>query len=80
MAKTRRLPNISLADCPLSMGRSSDNDLVLQHTTVSRRHCLIEIEDGAAVLRDLSSRHGTRVNGRKVEETTNVADGDLIRV
>jgi pSer/pThr/pTyr-binding forkhead associated (FHA) protein len=34
--------------------------------TVSRRHCLLEIDAPAAMLRDLGSTNGTYVNGQRV--------------
>jgi eukaryotic-like serine/threonine-protein kinase len=34
--------------------------------TVSRRHCLLEIDPPAVRVRDLGSRNGTFVNGRKI--------------
>ncbi|MFP4069345.1 MAG: FHA domain-containing protein [Opitutales bacterium] len=42
--------------------------LISQHEpyTVSKRQCLIEIRDGEVWLRDLKSRYGTVVNGRKI--------------
>jgi pSer/pThr/pTyr-binding forkhead associated (FHA) protein len=34
--------------------------------TVSRQHCLIELEGGSAWVQDLGSLNGTHVNGQKI--------------
>jgi hypothetical protein len=54
-------------------------DIRVSDPEVSREHCTIELRDGIAVLRDLGSANGTRVNGRVVETHT-LADGDEIEI
>ncbi len=41
-------------------------DIVLDHPTVSAEHARIELAGGVLVVRDLASRKGTWVNGRRV--------------
>lgn len=52
------------------LGRSRDCDPRLpddnQHTTVSRHHCLIDINPPDVRIRDFGSRNGTFVNGEKI--------------
>jgi len=49
-----------------SIGRKSDNDIVVQDPTVSRRHAeLVEIGRGSYELRDLGSSQGTHVHDGK---------------
>jgi serine/threonine protein kinase len=52
------------------------------HGSVSGRHCRLEIDPPGVRLRDLGSRNGTYVNGRRLGrlEEHHVADGDEIRV
>ncbi|MBM4115602.1 MAG: FHA domain-containing protein, partial [Phycisphaerae bacterium] len=45
------------------LGRGSDCSLVIDHPAVSRRHARIEAVAGTWTVRDLSSRHGTKVDG-----------------
>lgn len=52
---------------PFSMGRSSNNDLVLQDDKVSRRHAIIRRDTDGWVLEDCGSRHGTRLDGQEVQ-------------
>jgi len=53
---------------PTTIGRDPANDIVLEDTTVSRRHAQIERQDGDVVLTDLGSSNGTFVNGRRVQQ------------
>jgi pSer/pThr/pTyr-binding forkhead associated (FHA) protein len=53
-----------------TIGRSSDCDLCLTadvpDLTISRRHCLLEVDPPFVRLHDLGSRNGTFVNGEAV--------------
>jgi pSer/pThr/pTyr-binding forkhead associated (FHA) protein len=52
----------------LSIGRSADNDIVLDNRGVSRRHAQIEFISDGALLIDNDSLNGTFLNQRKVSE------------
>jgi FHA domain/Domain of unknown function (DUF1707) len=75
-----RLPALSLPTGPRSvtLGRSPGCDCVLADDTVSRRHALLRRQRGRWLLRDLGSRNGTRVNGMRVLEETEVRPGDRV--
>ncbi len=45
----------------LTIGKASDNDLVLSDDTVSRHHCVLERRSTGIVVRDLGSTNHTRV-------------------
>jgi sigma-B regulation protein RsbU (phosphoserine phosphatase) len=51
---------------PFSLGRQSDNDLVLLDNRISRQHARILHGDDGYVLEDTQSRHGTFVNGERI--------------
>ena len=55
-----------LSRCRSSIGRHADNNLVLRDNRASRSHARIIAENGAYVIEDLNSRHGTWVNGERV--------------
>jgi pSer/pThr/pTyr-binding forkhead associated (FHA) protein len=61
----------------LRIGRDPSNDLVLDDPNVSRLHAEVVRADGGAVLRDLSSRNGTRVDGERVERAHLVAGSEI---
>ncbi len=52
---------------PFSLGKAPTNNLVLDHNTVSRAHCRLEIEAGSVRVRDLGSTNGTVVDGTLVQ-------------
>jgi pSer/pThr/pTyr-binding forkhead associated (FHA) protein len=52
----------------ISIGRTNDNDIVLENRGVSRKHALIEFNNNAAVIIDNESLNGTFVNNRKISE------------
>jgi DNA-binding winged helix-turn-helix (wHTH) protein len=47
-----------------SVGRAQDCRVVIAANTISRRHALITIFDGAFSIRDLDSKNGTYIDGR----------------
>jgi len=58
---------INLDHSPYSVGRKVDKDLVIADPRVSRDHALIVSENGAFFLVDQGSKHGTFVNGERVQ-------------
>lgn len=63
-----------------SVGKGASNDVVLRgDPSVSRLHAVIERFAGGWCIRDLASRNGTFVNGRRVGEQP-LSGGDEIRV
>jgi adenylate cyclase len=65
----------TLAGQQASIGRASDNDIVLNDFSVSRRHALLKFEGGEWLLYDNHSTNGIRVNDRHVPNAP-VANGD----
>ncbi|MFH1615444.1 MAG: FHA domain-containing protein [Planctomycetota bacterium] len=61
------------------IGRRQDCELCVPLMTISRRHCEINHDQGSLKLRDLNSRNGTYVNGKRVEESE-VKAGDYIQL
>ncbi len=65
---------------PAGIGRSGENAIVLAHERISRRHAQIEWDGERYLLRDLGSRNGTVLNGRRIEAPEPLRHGDLIGV
>ena len=63
----------------LKIGRSPDNDLVLNESTVSRSHARIYNQAGKWYLADLGSTHGTFIDGSMVVSDTELLAGNRIR-
>jgi pSer/pThr/pTyr-binding forkhead associated (FHA) protein len=61
------------------IGRRHNCDLHIPLTSVSRKHCQLNHDDGLWRIRDLGSRNGTYLNGKRVEEAV-IQAGDSIRI
>ena len=62
------------------VGRSEKCDLRLVDGMVSRNHCIILTEAKRFIVKDLESRNGTWVNGRKIKNRRQIKKGDIIQV
>jgi adenylate cyclase len=62
------------------VGRHEKCDLRLVDSLISRNHCLIFREGKRYVVKDLASRNGTWLNGRKVKNRGTIKKGDAIQV
>jgi pSer/pThr/pTyr-binding forkhead associated (FHA) protein len=63
----------------ITIGRTPDNDIVLDNRGVSRRHAQIEFGDNQAVIIDNESLNGTFVNSRRVSEEV-LKENDAITI
>jgi hypothetical protein len=64
-----------------TMGRSADNDVVVEDLYVSRRHCAVLVHhDRTCELHDTASKNGTFLNGTRISGPTPVKSGDEIRI
>jgi hypothetical protein len=62
------------------LGRSSEADIVVDDTGVSRRHIEIRTESGTAYAVDLGSTNGSYVNGQRVSGSAELRDGSTISI
>ncbi|TQJ58982.1 type III secretion system (T3SS) inner membrane Yop/YscD-like protein [Arthrobacter sp. SLBN-83] len=60
------------------LGRSSEADIHIDDTGVSRRHLEIRTANGVTSAVDLGSTNGSYVNGQKVSGSTELTDGSTI--
>lgn len=63
----------------ISVGRTPDNDIVLNNRGVSRKHAIIEFSNDSALIIDNESLNGTFVNNCKTTEEV-LKDNDLITI
>jgi pSer/pThr/pTyr-binding forkhead associated (FHA) protein len=64
-----------------TLGRSSENDVVVRDAYVSRRHCAILVHAGdGCELHDTASKNGTFLNGKQLSGPHRLRSGDEIRV
>lgn len=63
--------NIYLRECKVlhsySIGRASNNDIIISDSSVSRKHAALEkLSDGTWFIKDLDSKNGIKVNGEHI--------------
>ncbi len=64
----------------VTIGRSLDADLQLQHTSVSRRHAQLTWHNELLWAKDLGSHNGLSINGERHEGPRPLASGDVLAV
>ena len=62
------------------IGRADDCHITLFDPSVSRQHARIIVDDRCAIIEDLRSRNGCRVNGVKISGVVELSEGDRIRI
>ncbi|HJV90364.1 MAG TPA: SpoIIE family protein phosphatase [Holophagaceae bacterium] len=59
-----------------TLGRSSDNDLVIEDLSLSRHHARFRWADGHWLVEDLHSKNGTSLNGQRLDSASPMGPGD----
>lgn len=75
------ISNLEFIQSKISFGRLQENDVVLDHPSSSRYHCVFQYSGGNWSLYDLESVHGTFLNKKRVESSSFVKlySGDLVK-
>jgi pSer/pThr/pTyr-binding forkhead associated (FHA) protein len=72
---------IDLSDGTLLIGREADCRVRLPCDFVSRHHCALQLTDLTLRIRDLGSKNGTYVNGRRIGTSESILlQDDLVAV
>lgn len=70
---------LAVNSSPVIVGRVADADVMIDDSTVSRRHAVLRTsEEGDLELEDLGSSNGTKLNGNPIEGALTLQDGDLV--
>jgi FHA domain len=75
-----QLQEIDLVQGETLLGRSPDCHVTIEDPLVSRRHARIVINDEGAVVEDLGSRNGVRLNGEPMRAPCSLKDRDRLRI
>ncbi|MGB8913121.1 MAG: FHA domain-containing protein, partial [Candidatus Sulfotelmatobacter sp.] len=57
-----------MSDAQITIGREASNKVAVIDPSVSRKHCVVRVQEGRFQVLDLGSRNGTQVNGTSVQE------------
>lgn len=81
LASTGETMNLPALDAPISIGRASDNAIVLSDAGISSRHARLQMSKDGPMVSDLGSTNGTWVNGIRLAPNapTLLRAGDKIR-
>lgn len=66
-------------DRDMLVGRHQDADVLLQSAEVSRKHAALLLKEQALWVQDLNSSNGTFVNELKIENESQLQDGDIVQ-
>jgi DNA-binding winged helix-turn-helix (wHTH) protein len=77
---TFRSREITLAQCDTVIGRDPEAHVCIDEPSVSRRHAAISTSADRAMLRDLGSRNGTFVDGRRIDAPTPLVNGAVVSI
>lgn len=61
-------------------GRGPECEIRPNSDLISRQHCLLQVSDTRAFVRDLGSRNGTLVNGQLVQGERMLENGDSLHL
>ena len=64
----------------VTIGRSDDSAIIINHDFVSQEHALIYFEDGKSYIKDCQSKHGVYLNGRRITTNEEIHIGDVIYI
>lgn len=65
----------------VTIGRSTQNDVVINDPYVGRNHLqIIQKDDGSFFVADFGSKNGTYINGKKVSGEVKLLSSDVVRI
>lgn len=74
------LKAVWLVEPNFTIGRAATNNLVLDDTSVAAKHAEIVVVHEHLTIRNISEGQGVKVNGEAVQESQDIAPGDLIGI
>lgn len=74
------LQEFDLVGPEVVIGRSPECHITIEDPLISRRHARLAVGEQGAVLQDLGSHNGVRVNGRLIHGEHLLREGDRIRI
>jgi serine phosphatase RsbU (regulator of sigma subunit) len=64
----------------MTIGRDSQQTLVVADSELSRRHARFTLAEGSAVVEDLGSTNGTFVEGKRIDAPVTLRQGEVVRI
>ena len=76
---TYRAKELILDRTPIRLGRSDENDVSIDHPSISRKHCRLHLDGATWKVMDAESRNGVRVNGEPYA-AIGLRHGDILEI
>jgi len=77
--RARPVRRFVLSEGRFILGRATDCNIIVEHPTVSRRHCEIWVSSGRIRIFDLGSRNGTFIDETPVHKCPSIREGQYLR-
>jgi predicted component of type VI protein secretion system len=71
---------IPITHTPFTIGRDPSCQLRPKSANISRRHCMLMIDNDRVFVRDFGSTNGTLVNDQRITDTVELHDADRLQV
>jgi hypothetical protein len=65
----RRIERLTVGESPLRIGRGWGSDILLDDKFVNENHIELSVDDGELYVRDLSTRNGTLLDGKRIDSS-----------
>ena len=79
LEENKPVQTYSLHEGGVSIGRSQNNEIFINDSTVSSQHAKIYTIYEASYIEDLNSTNGTYINGKPIQKHL-IKPGDVIRI
>lgn len=79
-AGARRGAVFAVREGGMGIGRSADNELVIDHPDASRFHARLLYDNGSLWVKDIGSRNGVYVNEARIADHRALKVGDVVRI
>ena len=64
----------------LSIGRTTDNDIILQNSSVSRKHAVLYVDHNLVFIQDLGSVNGVQVDDTLVQGSVQITEQSQVKI
>jgi pSer/pThr/pTyr-binding forkhead associated (FHA) protein len=76
----QRRKTIPLSGSDIMIGQDEDCRIRLEANGISQRHCFLKNSPNGWLIEDLGSRHGTFLNGERIEKELLLQSGDVFSI
>lgn len=64
----------------ITIGRKSNNLIVVNDPFISSNHAVVFLKDGELCVKDLDSTNGIKINNESIKYSSHLKDGDILEI